>query len=489
MVNFQEIITDRLRQELSDVKTRVFIFNDDTRITFTDISKSHIAVADKVGLCLEYFQFLKGRGGTGRSKFWQDLHKTLMDEKKEVKETPPENLTGYKLLVDKEGSKYKTHRLYDIQKKELYKITWAAFETVQKKDIKAVEADSVFCEFIFDPLKPRIEVDEDTGDWTYNTYTPPVWLSKDVEPKIPEIFETLFSHLFTDERSREYAMKWLYLSLVKRCPTYLVFCGIPGTGKGFFESIARGLVGYHNSDEPSEGFLKKEFNKSMESKKLLVLDEVVVTHKNKDKLKRYVNNLVSIEGKGSNAAESKRNHCSFIISRNGLSGTYLEWSDRRFAVMDITEQPLNTVLPDTQTEAMVNSLEEDPECLEIAQFGHYLKQRYDKKENVAVYPVFKGDLFYKLVEVSLYEWQKLITEEYVAGESEVAIRTLRKRSKERGVPFPANKFKIIDFLQNYRHGPEQVIIGEYGHDTQEIVFSGNVKKIEEEVQSFDTELL
>ena len=457
MENFQEALIRKLQGVGFSVKYLKFIFKDET-FTRSDISADHLIIPEKLGITTEYLKEIKGKTIGQRMAIWEAVHRHFMDLKKGVKgETTDHEFT---LLIDRSKGKDNCKVLYNSKTGKVGTTNWHAFSAkFGKSTSDLASANPPLCDFIFDPNAPKRVIDPETEDWTFNLYDSPLWEDSDIKPEVSPFIQTLLDHLFTSEVSREYALKWLYVAMTDRCPTYLVLNSYPGVGKGVFEAIARALIGWDNSDEPSSGFLADKFNSIMANKKLLILDEIKVTEKSRDKLKRYVNSKISIEGKGVDARTATANFCSFIISNNELTDVHLKWNDRRFAVMDLTKARFNSIITDKITNGKVAEFEH-PENEEIAAFGKWLMEKFEG-EDVSVYPVPPSKHFYNLVEVSLHEWQKLIVEEFELGGDSITFKKLRRKSKALGLKFPANIAKIATFLRTYKHGLRELVIGHY----------------------------
>ncbi len=491
---FKSLALVTLKELDVDVPTREFQIPryPPGSFTFKKLTRDSRNLVDALGLNVAFAMLYEEKklSSTKQSVMWKELHAThkeyvceiedrervlILDSGGVIDET--REVSDFQLLFDITEKRDNSRILYDLRSKDLSPMTWDVFGQYYGKDaMDELQSTSKLCEFTFDPLKERL--DTSGGTWKYNTFVSPEWESKDVNAVLPEDVDFLLSHLFKDKTSREYAEHWLYQSFNSRNQHYLVLNGEQGIGKGLFTTLAMNLVGFRNSNISTGSFLGANFNGSMMRKRLLFMDEEVVTAANKHRLKKYINDFVAFELKSKNASSLEVNHCSFIIANNNVSDVILEGQDRRFAVMELTGTALPEVLSKDKLEAMAASFK-DPDSELIAQFGNYLKEKFDVVPAISQVPP-KGPTFWKIVKASCREWQKHIITYRDRGE--IRLSVVQQAAKEVGLKgFPLNLEKINDFLTNYKDG-KGVKLGTTFEKLGEIYISFSNSEVKEAIE-------
>jgi len=347
--------------------------------------------------------------------------------------------TGIIYLVDR-----KTKKVSDLSHK--------AWEKIISNEEKSLIGRIPISEIVFDPYDVRsVGIVEKSGVKVHriNTYVSPPWRTNTPEaPKIPEIFDKVFNHLFTKE-SKEYILDWLRYALVSRNETFLVLNGGKGIGKGVFCSICRSLVGHSHFAAANEGFLSSRFNAVLAENRIILMDEERVTPENHKKLKRIVNEYQNIERKGLDAVSTSKTFNSFIIVNNDTTDMYLEHDDRRFSVPDFaTTEDLKSIMSPKDINDLILETEDENSKI-VNMFGNFI---LDREPSQGSFVPFKGDKFYELVDSSLYGWEKAILDEILEGRKEIlTIATIRKKYENiKGSAIPTNSDKITDFLKNFK---------------------------------------
>lgn len=325
---------------------------------------------------------------------------------------------------------------------------------------KALQKDPIFGVIQFDPYNPEKKRPiEYKGQkvWKINTYNCPEWqydrtLSLEERKTFsspPDIIKRFMDTLFPSQESREFVLDWLHFALTKRCETYLVLNGAKGIGKGIFtDYLCKQLIGPKNWNQAAPGALESNFNAMLVGKRMIVFDEMPINDTEKiAKLKKYINKDQAIEFKGEDVGDTIETYNSFVISSNNLTDIRIDWDDRRFSVMDISEKKLNEQWMEGDINLLIESLE-DIEI--IRQFGYWLMYRKPKGNE---FSVFKGEHFWKLCYTSLPEWSKTIIDECMKGiyeeiDRETLVMALRDRNAK--LTFPQN-IKVEDFIRNYKH--------------------------------------
>ena len=304
-----------------------------------------------------------------------------------------------------------------------------------------------------------------------NTYRKPEWqigkrLSASEAEKIsklPTIIDDFFSHLFPNPECKEFVYDWLHFSLKERCETYLVMNGAKGVGKNLLSNnICGSLVGKENHKIAHKGALA-QFNVILAECRMIVFDEFkMVDDDSINTLKRFANADQMIERKSIDVGKTEKTYNSFIICNNAVTDMKIEWDDRRFSVVDITDKKLEDAW-DKERIKMLMEVVDDPMCEDMQHFGYWLLYRKPVVMSDA-FSVYKGDHFHKLCYTSFPEWAKMIIDEVTAGNNTKAFfeeGDLRMMLKDRtgGLSRLPNMQKVQDFLKNYKHNGENYLGG------------------------------
>lgn len=268
----------------------------------------------------------------------------------------------------------------------------------------------------------------------------------------PEIME-FFEHLFPDDENREFVFNWLHHALVDRCETYLVLNGKKGVGKGILcEYILQNLVGSVNYRIAPESILESNFNAALEDIRLLVMDEVKADKPSKvSKLKKYANKVQNIENKGIDATKTKSVHYSAVISNNDLDDMKLEWDERRFSVVDLSE---DTLLDKWGVDKIDEFIDMFQDRDFVKAFGYWVFY-YEPSEKYHSKFAFKGERFWDIVRNSLSEWKRYILDIVLDEESDNLINLNNLRSDYKKFSPMNQKMKVTattisKFLHEFR---------------------------------------
>ena len=207
------------------------------------------------------------------------------------------------------------------------------------------------CEFVYDPFKRERVYEGDDLISYFNNYEPPTWMVdeygqyKEVErvDKMPELFHRFFIHLSNGKESEyNYMVKWLANSIQDRNFCVLTAIGAPGIGKGVLGNIMLGLVGLSNFTKTDNKLISKDFNAQIRNKRLVFCDEINIKKTNHmNKFKDLVNDKIEIEGKGKDA-KLDDNYASIYVASNNLDSLYIPENDRRFSVIELTNNRLDS---------------------------------------------------------------------------------------------------------------------------------------------------
>jgi len=244
------------------------------------------------------------------------------------------------------------------------------------------------CEFVYDPFKRERVYEGDDLISYFNNYEPPTWMVdeygqyKEVErvDKMPELFHRFFIHLSNGKESEyNYMVKWLANSIQDRNFCVLTAIGAPGIGKGVLGNIMLGLVGLSNFTKTDNKLISKDFNAQIRNKRLVFCDEINIKKTNHmNKFKDLVNDKIEIEGKGKDA-KLDDNYASIYVASNNLDSLYIPENDRRFSVIELTNNRLDSSFT-------VEEIEQLNELKNIEELAKYLYHyEVDKDEMLKVH--------------------------------------------------------------------------------------------------------
>lgn len=346
--------------------------------------------------------------------------------------------------------------IYDKDKDTLTNYDYSSFvKAMAKYEKDEFDYRMKHVRFRYDPYKiDRFIEGEDDGLYFFNLYTPPEWRLTPVDDpeniECPEIITELYEHLFPSPSIRELAIHWDHIALVGRNEAAKVLNARKGIGKQLYCDLLFAVMGENNADLVPKSFFESGFNSILANRRILLIDEHRIGKNEHTLLKRYMNEAQNIERKGIDVGRKELTHNNFLISSNDSSDMFLEWDDRRFLALETTAVPLIKIWPESKIMEFKRRIKEDKEM--IRNFGYWLLYHGQITGRGAA-DVYKGKLFFKLVQNSLWEWQKFLLDKVLSGAREHSIRQLRREyKKEMGekskIPNPD---KIRDFLQGYLH--------------------------------------
>lgn len=307
----------------------------------------------------------------------------------------------------------------------------------------------------YDPYNLEIfakEVFEGYNVIRINLYNPPKWRFQKVEAKIPDRIGKLLKHVFPERKVRRFVLNWIKNAVVNRNETYLVLNGKKGIGKGVFCTLVQALVGKDHYTLAPDSLLNDKFNSALKDKRVMVFDEFKVNKDCHTKLKRYINKHQSLEAKGKDATTPIEIFNSYIICNNDTSDMYVEVDDRRFSVVEMTDENLLEVMTAEEINNFIKELEKE-DSTEVAQMGHFIMQ-LDLEEEFNEHTCWKGKRFYQLAYNSLREWQKYMVDHAITDEEAISLKKMVRmynKTENKTSMFPRNPEKIKDFLKNYLH--------------------------------------
>lgn len=247
----------------------------------------------------------------------------------------------------------------------------------------------------------------------FNTYVPPLWRGhKNVtmkHPKIHPLFLKCIKHVFPIKIERQFFYAWLYASLFKRAPTYLILCGNAGLGKNRIKLLLRALHGHENTPDGKKSSLTERFNSQVERTTLLWFDELNFNEEVENILKEMQNETISIERKGVDATRSTKIYSSMVISNNYPRNNYIQFDSRKFVPLLLGTTKLGTSMTHKEIDTLtkMTSFPDAPEFdLDAqAEFVGWLRQNGPKLIEKFPNLEYKGPMFYRLAHTTMSRWQ------------------------------------------------------------------------------------
>lgn len=355
--------------------------------------------------------------------------------------------------------------------KKTKQITNLSYDTYSQTVDKEYKIRPMPAKIEFNPYRPeQIYIGDYLGqECTHiNTYLRPEWqiakrLSTDEAQKIsklPRLIDDFFNHLFPSTVCKDFVYDWLHFVLASRCETYLVMNGAKGVGKNVLSNIlCASLVGKNNHKIAHQGALA-QFNGILSDCRMIVFDEFkIVDDEAINALKRYANSDQMIERKGIDVGQTEKTYNSYIICNNAVTDMKIEWDDRRFSVVDITDKKLQDVWSEEKI-SMLLEIIQDPTSEEMRNFGYWLLYR-EPKIMTSAFSVYKGNHFYKLCYTSFPEWCKmiidLVTHGSPKGYYEEGELKMMFKDRTNGIHRFPHMTKVEDFIKNYKHNGENYL--------------------------------
>lgn len=331
----------------------------------------------------------------------------------------PESLSAYQLNMDLESDPVK----FFVTTKDEYlsKISGASYIQMMgmKADEAVVNARHVFMEY--DPRGGkgvRAVKSSRESRQVFNTYVPPLWRGhsnvKLKHPRIHPLFLKCIKHVFPIKIERQFFYAWLYMSLFKRSPTYLILCGNAGLGKNRIKLLLRALHGHENTPDGKRSSLTERFNSQVERTTCLWFDELNFNEEVENILKEMQNETLSIERKGVDATRSTKIFSSMVISNNYPRNNYIQFDSRKFVPLLLGATRLGTSMTNKEIDQLTK-MTSFPDAKEfdvgaLAEFVGWLKQNgpglAEKFPNLE----YKGPMFYRLAHTTMSRWQIAIVQ-------------------------------------------------------------------------------
>lgn len=375
-------------------------------------------------------------------------------------------LDGYSIPVDYDSDIQYFSGLVPIidmvtaEKKMATPETWEIMEDsydacmeILPKELRKIPLPVYFEFNPYDVEKFRSETRAEGIKNIINLYKCPSWRKvTKYSSSLPVEAEKFFLHLFPDPISREYCFFWIKNAIISRNESILVLNGSKGIGKGVLATLIKYLVGMENYSEAPKSLLKSDFNSVLRNKRVIFFDEFNIRNgQDHDFLKKIANEFQTIERKGIDADKTEKIFNSYIIANNDATDMYVEWDDRRFSVVEMTDTDLRKTMTEQEIQDFCTKKVLDESFL--AAVGNFiLSKQYNP--SFTTHSPLKTKRFYEMAFNSLAIWQKFLVEKWESGSTQVSLDSVKKDFENKNgkeVVFPANSVKIRDFFKNYRH--------------------------------------
>jgi hypothetical protein len=279
----------------------------------------------------------------------------------------------------------------------------------------ALQARRVIPEYL-PRRKPGIFIRKvsDRTETIFNCYIQPRWRGYEHWDKLPAkpplLVKKLLNHIPKNPDDREFLLDWLYVSVFRRAPTFLVLCGDPGIGKNRLKLLFRALHGSDNTIDGKKSTITEKFNSQFLNATLLWFDELPYDLKMENTMKELHNDTIAIERKGVDSTRGTKIHVSSVISNNKPRDNYIGFEARKFAPLQLTKKRLERSMTTEEINTLTKKLE-DPtsatyDVAFIAQTAKWLKARgvTGRWPNLE----YRGPMFWYLAHTSMARYQKEI---------------------------------------------------------------------------------
>lgn len=326
----------------------------------------------------------------------------------------PESLANFQLNLDMASDPPK----FFVTTKDEYMsdITGSVYTSLMclKHDEAISIARPVFMEY--DPRGERgvrsVKSGRETKD-VFNTYVPPLWKGhKNVtmkHPKMHPLFLKCIRHVFPIKIERQFFYAWVWASLFRRAPTYMILCGNAGLGKNRIKLLLRALHGHENTPDGKKSSLTERFNSQVERTTLLWFDELNFNEEVENILKEMQNETISIERKGVDATRSTKIYSSMVISNNYPRNNFIQFDSRKFVPLMLGTTRLGTSMTHKEIDTLtkMTSFPDSPEfdVDALAEFVGWLRQNGPKFIEKFPNLEYKGPMFYRLAHTTMSRWQ------------------------------------------------------------------------------------
>ncbi|MBT3980052.1 MAG: hypothetical protein HOE90_01795 [Bacteriovoracaceae bacterium] len=336
--------------------------------------------------------------------------------------------------------------------------------TIKKKKEKP-------CVFSYNPFQKKI-IDYQSDFPIFNQYVPPFWLEKyywGEEDSIGEgdglpleITEYL-THLCSGERDcQEYVLHWMAKSLrSKNVTALLLLSETRGTGKTLLYELLSLVHGHSNAVKTRDYVLKKEFNRHLKNKSLVLIDEISINKEEHfNNLKDYTNPRIEITGKGVDS-EQDSSFINLILASNNLNALPLHLDERQFAVIEVPETPMSTAKAEWADEDLIKKsiLRID----NVERFARYLW--HFKYDNRLLLKPYRGKKAVEVIAQCTPSWEKYLVDEWFVEFTgkEKLLNTLKEELEDQ-FNHKLSTSKLTLFLAKH---PDKFEVGRFKSELQD----------------------
>ena len=319
------------------------------------------------------------------------------------------------------------------------------------QDIKdQVNERTIDCIHMYNPLELEKLFEDRYGQNTrtiFNTYTPPkhYFNQSNLEATIGPSIKKLLDHLFKgSEKDISYCIDWLATALKTRNICFLTLAGEQGIGKGVFCDLISSTFGEDNFIGGRQKDLGGSFNSHLANKQIINFNEINLgDDETMDTMKLFSETRLQIEGKGKDAVWQE-NFCNCIISTNRLDNLKINFHDRRFSVLQLTDLKLEFCEGIGAIDVFKSKLEK-----ESGNFWKYLMEHDVKRSMGQRY--FDPLTLNKIVYESAPNYEQILVN-YIAAElvgHKVMVSEIRDSLSQEVNPAPGI-VKTIDVLRKWK---------------------------------------
>jgi hypothetical protein len=426
----------------------------------------------------------------GISKKFKSIHRKLYkkhmeDSKVEFSPVPEDfdcglsagdlNPDDYVLFADREdATKYSVYTKNTLEMTKIdYKYLLNNLEK-EYRDEYLSQARLASFEYLPYNLEKLVKMRKDGVELTIvNLYKPPMWRFEEPSAdEIPPKILKFICHLFPGEKVREYVFNWMYYMILDKNSTILVMNGAKGVGKNLFVNLCYALVGLNNFQSVGLDALLNNFNSSLAHKRLQFIDEFKIGKKEHKSLKAYTNSMQAIERKGVDVTDPEKTYNSWVVASNDVDDVYIEWDDRRFSPVEMTDIRLQKVMTDDEINEIdryfLDYEETEEYHQDIIDFGHWILNN-GKSNGLSKEINWTGRRFWEIVLTSLSVWKRsiinyILDADYDSScpeDYEAEIKKIKKyHDNNNESKFHGGTDRIKEFLKEFKLGGEE-LIGDY----------------------------
>lgn len=175
-----------------------------------------------------------------------------------------------------------------------------------------------------------------------------LWQGLDTHPApgCVKPFLRLLYRLIPDPKASKYVLRWLahlfQTPQVKLNTALVIHSQQQGVGKNLLFETIQAIIGPHHSTLIGQAELESEFNAWARHKILIIGDEVDKSARRDraDKLKSLITGTSIIINEKHEKHKSTPNHANFVFLSNSPEAIYIDQTDRRYFVWNVTADPL-----------------------------------------------------------------------------------------------------------------------------------------------------